>query len=96
MIAVGERINGMFKDVKKAIRNKDKSVLQDLALRQTKEGAKYLDINTGVARHARRAAGGDEVDGPDACRRRAKRPWRWTARKSRSSRPASPPSSARR
>ena len=48
MIAVGERINGMFKDVKKAIRNKDKKVLQDLALRQTKEGAKYLDINTGV------------------------------------------------
>jgi 5-methyltetrahydrofolate corrinoid/iron sulfur protein methyltransferase len=49
MIAVGERINGMFKDVKKAIKNKDKAVLQDLALRQTKEGAKYLDINTGVA-----------------------------------------------
>ena len=49
MIAVGERINGMFKDVKKAIRNKDKAVLQDLAVRQTKEGAKYLDINTGVA-----------------------------------------------
>jgi 5-methyltetrahydrofolate corrinoid/iron sulfur protein methyltransferase len=49
MIAVGERINGMFKDVKKAIRNKDKAILQDLAIRQTKEGAKYLDINTGVA-----------------------------------------------
>lgn len=49
MIAVGERINGMFKDVKKAIRNRDKAVLQDLAKRQTKEGAKYLDISTGVA-----------------------------------------------
>ncbi len=49
MIAVGERINGMFKDVKRAIRKKDKRVLQDLAVRQTKEGAKYLDINTGVA-----------------------------------------------
>ena len=49
MIAVGERINGMFKDVKKAIRNKDAKPLQDLALRQTREGAKYLDINTGVA-----------------------------------------------
>ena len=48
MIAVGERINGMFKDVKKAIRHKDKKILQDLALKQTKEGAKYLDINTGV------------------------------------------------
>ena len=49
MIAVGERINGMFKDVKRAIRKKDKKPLQDLALRQTAEGAKYLDINTGVA-----------------------------------------------
>ena len=49
MIAVGERINGMFKDVKKAIKRKDKKVLQDLALRQTQEGARYLDINTGVA-----------------------------------------------
>jgi len=49
MIPVGERINGMFKDVKKAIKNKDKKILQDLALNQTKEGAKYLDINTGVA-----------------------------------------------
>jgi len=49
MIAVGERINGMFKDVRRAIKKKDKSVLQDLALRQTKEGARYLDINTGVA-----------------------------------------------
>ncbi len=48
MIAVGERINGMFKDVKRAIRKKDKSVLQDLAVRQTKEGARYLDINIGV------------------------------------------------
>jgi len=49
MIAVGERINGMFRDVKRAIKRKDKQVLQDLALRQTREGAKYLDINTGVA-----------------------------------------------
>ena len=49
MIAVGERINGMFKDVKRAIRKKDKTVLQDLAKRQTQEGAKFLDINTGVA-----------------------------------------------
>lgn len=49
MIAVGERINGMFKDVKKAIKTRDKGPIQDLAVRQTKEGAKYLDINTGVA-----------------------------------------------
>ena len=49
MIGVGERINGMFKDVKRAIKKKDKKVLQDLAVRQTQEGAKFLDVNTGVA-----------------------------------------------
>jgi len=49
MIAVGERINGMFKDVKRAIKKRDKAVLQDLAQRQTTEGAKYLDVNTGVS-----------------------------------------------
>jgi 5-methyltetrahydrofolate corrinoid/iron sulfur protein methyltransferase len=35
MILIGERINGMFKDVKEAIANKDKKVIQNLALRQT-------------------------------------------------------------
>ena len=49
MIAIGERINGMFKDVKRAIKKRDKAVIQDLAKRQTVEGAKYLDVNTGVA-----------------------------------------------
>ncbi len=49
MIAVGERINGMFLDVKKAIKKKDKAAIQDLAKRQTKAGAKYLDINVGTA-----------------------------------------------
>ena len=49
MIAVGERINGMFKDVKRAIKKRDKAVIQDLARRQTQEGAKFLDVNTGVA-----------------------------------------------
>jgi len=49
MIAVGERINGMFKEVKKAIANQDASVIQDLAKRQTEAGAAYLDINVGTA-----------------------------------------------
>ncbi len=35
MIAIGERINGMFTDVKQAIAEKDKAVIQDLAKRQT-------------------------------------------------------------
>jgi len=49
MIAVGERINGMFRDVKRAIRKKSKGPIQDLARRQTECGAKYLDVNTGVS-----------------------------------------------
>ncbi len=49
MILIGERINGMFKDVKQAIADKDKKVIQDLAIRQTKAGAAYLDVNIGTA-----------------------------------------------
>ncbi len=49
MIAIGERINGMFTDVKQAIADKDKAVIQDLAKRQTECGASYLDVNVGTA-----------------------------------------------
>jgi len=49
MILIGERINGMFKDVKDAIAAKDKKVVQNLALRQTQAGAAYLDVNVGTA-----------------------------------------------
>jgi len=49
MILIGERINGMFKDVKNAIAEKDKKVIQDLAQSQTEAGAKYLDVNVGTA-----------------------------------------------
>jgi len=49
MILIGERINGMFKDVKQAIADKDKKVIQDLAIRQTQAGAAYLDVNVGTA-----------------------------------------------
>jgi len=48
MILIGERINGMFKDVKEAIASKDKKVIQNLALRQTAAGASYLDVNVGT------------------------------------------------
>jgi 5-methyltetrahydrofolate corrinoid/iron sulfur protein methyltransferase len=47
MILIGERINGMFKDVRNAILNRDPEPIKDLAIRQTKAGARYLDINTG-------------------------------------------------
>jgi 5-methyltetrahydrofolate corrinoid/iron sulfur protein methyltransferase len=49
MILIGERINGMFTIVKEAIANKDKKAIQDLAEKQTKAGATYLDVNVGTA-----------------------------------------------
>ena len=49
MITIGERINGMFEDVKQAIADKNKQVIQELAQKQTKAGATYLDVNVGTA-----------------------------------------------
>lgn len=49
MIIIGERINGMFGDVKKGIQGKDKTVIQNLALDQLRAGADYLDVNVGPA-----------------------------------------------
>lgn len=49
MYLIGERINGMFSDVKQAIADKDKKVIQNLAKRQTDAGAAYLDVNVGTA-----------------------------------------------
>jgi 5-methyltetrahydrofolate corrinoid/iron sulfur protein methyltransferase len=49
MILIGERINGMFKNVKQAIADKNKQVIQDLAGQQAKAGANYLDVNIGTA-----------------------------------------------
>ena len=49
MILIGERINGMFKDVKAAIQQRDKTTIVDWAVRQTQSGADYLDVNVGTA-----------------------------------------------
>jgi len=49
MILIAERINGMFLDVKKAIADKNKQVIQELAKKQTDAGASYLDVNVGTA-----------------------------------------------
>ncbi len=49
MILIAERINGMFLDVKQAIADKNKKVIQDLAQKQTEAGASYLDVNVGTA-----------------------------------------------
>jgi len=49
MILIGERINGMFTDVKQAIAEKNKKIIQQLAQKQTEAGATYLDVNVGTA-----------------------------------------------
>ena len=47
MIIIGERINGMFKDIAKAIREQDPGPVQEWARKQEYNGAHYLDINVG-------------------------------------------------
>ena len=47
MIIIGELINGMYKDVGKAIVNKETDVIQHLAIEQVNAGATILDVNTG-------------------------------------------------
>jgi 5-methyltetrahydrofolate corrinoid/iron sulfur protein methyltransferase len=49
MFIIGERINGMFRDVRRAIQNKDKAYIQKLAQEQVQRGADALDINVGPA-----------------------------------------------
>ncbi|MHB9028050.1 MAG: dihydropteroate synthase [Candidatus Latescibacterota bacterium] len=49
MLVIGERINGMFTDIKTAIQTKDKGPVQKHALQQEKAGAYALDINVGPA-----------------------------------------------
>jgi 5-methyltetrahydrofolate corrinoid/iron sulfur protein methyltransferase len=56
MIIIGERINGMFTNVKQAIADKDKSIIQELARTQTENGATYLDVNVGTAAADQEAA----------------------------------------
>ncbi|MFH1189557.1 MAG: dihydropteroate synthase [Candidatus Omnitrophota bacterium] len=47
MIVIGELINGMYRDVNKAIANKEADVIQYLAEEQVKAGANILDVNAG-------------------------------------------------
>ncbi|MCM8763037.1 MAG: dihydropteroate synthase [Candidatus Omnitrophica bacterium] len=47
MFIIGELINGMYKEAGRAIREKDKSVIQRLAKRQKEAGADALDLNCG-------------------------------------------------
>lgn len=56
MEAIGERINGMFKAIGKAIKEQDASVIQDMAKRQEEAGADVLDLNVGPVAEDREAA----------------------------------------
>jgi len=47
MFVIGERINGMFTEVKRAVEERDKEAIQQLALRQLHAGADALDVNVG-------------------------------------------------
>jgi len=47
MILIGERINGMFKDIREGILNRNPEPIQYWAKRQYEMCAAYLDINTG-------------------------------------------------
>ena len=49
MFIIGELINGMYANIGKAIKDKDKSVIQKCALDQISSGADALDVNCGPA-----------------------------------------------
>ncbi|MHC4403804.1 MAG: dihydropteroate synthase [Planctomycetota bacterium] len=47
MIIFSERINGMYRDVRGAINEKEKSVIQELTRQQVAGGADVMDVNLG-------------------------------------------------
>jgi len=49
MFIIGELVNGMFKNIGRAIKEKDKSVIQQCVLQQVSSGADALDVNCGPA-----------------------------------------------
>lgn len=49
MFIIGELINGMYQQVAKAIKEKDKKIIQRIAQEQLKAGANCLDVNCGPA-----------------------------------------------
>ena len=49
MYIIGERINGMFEDIKKAVITKDEGIIKDWVIKQEASGADALDVNVGPA-----------------------------------------------
>ncbi len=52
MILIGERINGMFKDIRRAVKRRDPEPVREWAIKQGTAGADYLDVNVGPASDA--------------------------------------------
>ena len=50
MILIGENINIMSRKISRAVKKKDKKVIQDLAVKLAENGMDYLDLNIGPAR----------------------------------------------
>ncbi len=48
MIIIGEKINGTRENVSRAIRDRNRQVIENLALSQTAWGTDYLDVNAGT------------------------------------------------
>ena len=48
MILIGERINGTYKDIGRAVKNRNPEPIRDWASRQVAQGADYLDLNVGT------------------------------------------------
>lgn len=48
MLIIGEKINGTRSQVARAIADRNKDYIQDLARRQVEAGAHYLDVNAGT------------------------------------------------
>lgn len=48
MIIIGEKLNSTLKSIRPAMESRDKEAIQDLALRQVKAGANFIDVNAGM------------------------------------------------
>ncbi|MCU0651718.1 MAG: dihydropteroate synthase [Candidatus Omnitrophica bacterium] len=51
MFIIGELINGMYANIGRAIKEKNKAIVQKCALEQVNSGADALDVNCGPASH---------------------------------------------
>ncbi len=48
MIIIGEKINSTLETVRPAMETRDAAVIIDLARRQSRAGADYIDVNAGM------------------------------------------------